>query len=77
MHSGLAGVALISATVGLPLVLTGLPWLLALSDEGLFPLLGLVRCGSAWFGVEIVLLVFVDFGQTSSRMLVDLKVILI
>ena len=77
MHSGLAGVALIPAPVGLPLVLTGLPWLLALSDEGPFPLLGLVRCGSAWFGVGIVLFVFIDFGQPSSCMLVDLKVILI
>ena len=58
-------------------MLAGLPWLLTLSNEGLFPLLGLVRSGSAWLGVEIVLFVFIDFGQTGSGVLVDLKVILI
>ena len=74
---GLAGVELGAAAVGLPLMLARLPGLLTLSDEGLFPLLGLVGCCSARFGVQIVLLVFVDFGQSGGRMCVDLQVILV
>ena len=77
MYSSLASVALVAAAVGLPLVFARLPWLLALGDEGLFPLPGLVGSSSTWFGVQVVVLVVVDFGQSSSRMLVDLKVVLV
>ena len=77
VHPRLAGVALVAAAVGLPLMFARLPWLLALSDEGLFPLLGFVANCSAWLGVQVVILVIIDFGQTGSRMLVDLEVVLV
>ena len=77
VHPRLASVALVAAAVGLPLMFARLPWLLALSDEGLFPLLGFVANCSAWLGVQVVILVIIDFGQTCSRMLVDLEVILV
>ena len=50
VHPRLAGVALVAAAVGLPLMFARLPWLLALSDEGLFPLLCFVANCSAWLG---------------------------
>ena len=77
MYSSLAGVALVAAAVGLPLMFARLAWLLALGDEGLFSLLGLVSGGSTWFGVQVVFLVLIDFGQTRGRMFVDLQVVLV
>ena len=77
MHPCLAGVALVAAAVGLPLVFARLPGLLALCNEGLFPLLCFVANCSAWLGVQVVILVIIDFGQTGSRMLVDLEVVLV
>ena len=53
-----------------------LPGLLALRN-GLFPLLCFVANCSAWLGVQVVILVIIDFGQTGSRMLVDLEVVLV
>ena len=32
---------------------------------------------SAWLGVQVVILVVIYFGQTGSRMLVDLEVVLV
>ena len=77
VNPGLACVALVAAAMGLPLVLAWLPRLLALSYEGLLPLFGLVGGCSAWFGVQIVLLVFEDLGQAGCRMCVDLQMILV
>ena len=77
MHSGLTCVALVPASVGFPLVFALLPWLFALVDEGLLSLLCLVRNGPAWFGVQVVLLVFIDFGQSLCGMFVNFVVVLV
>ena len=77
MNAGLASVTLVAASVGLPLVFARLPWLLALGDEVLFPLFGLVANSSPRFGVQVVVLVVVDFGQSSCSVFVNLKVVLV
>ena len=77
VHPRLAGVALVAAAVGLPLMFARLPWLLALGDEGLFSLLGLVSGGSTWFGVQVVFLVLIDFGQSLCGVFVNVVVVLV
>ena len=77
MDSGVARVALVAAPVWGPLVFVGLPWELALVDESLLVLLGVVPCSADWLLVDVVLRVFVDFLQSGRCLLVDLQVILV
>ena len=77
VHSGLAGVALVPTVMGFPLVLPKLPWLFALVDEGLLTLLGLVRNSPPRFGVQVVVFVLVDLGQSLCCMLVNFIVIVV
>ena len=77
MHSGVAGVALVTAPVCLPLVFVGLPWELTLVDEPFLVLLGVVPCSADWLLVDIVLWIFVDLLQSCCGLRVDPKVILV
>ena len=77
VHPGVAGVALESAPVWLPLVFVGLPWELTLVDEPFLVLLGVVPCLPDWLLMDKVLWVFVDLLQSGCCLFVDSKMILV
>ena len=58
-------------------VSTGVCRVAMLVDEGLLSLLGLMCNGPSRFGVQVVLLVFIDFGQPLCCMLVNFIVVLV
>ena len=72
-----AGVTLIPTPVGGPLVLVGLPWKLALADESLFVLFGVVPCPSDRFVMDVMLGILKDLLQPSCRLLVNLHMVLV
>ena len=77
VHSSVARVALVAASMSFPLVLVWLPGELALADEPFLVLFGVVPCSSDWLLVEVVLWVFVNLLQSCGCLFVDLQVILV
>ena len=77
MHTGVAGVALVPAPVGGPLVLVGLPWELALVDESFLVLLRVVSRSADGFVMYVMLGVLEDLLQAGSCLLVDAHVVLV
>ena len=55
-----AGVALKTTSVRLPLVFVRFPWELALVDEALLVLFGVMSCAPEWLLMDVVLRVLVD-----------------
>ena len=77
VHSCVARMALVAASMWFPLVLVGFPGELALADEPFLVLFGAVPCPSDWLLVDVVLGIFVYLLQSCGSLFVDLQVILI
>ena len=73
----MARVTLKPAPVRFPLVLLWLARELALVNEPLLVLLGVVPCSADWFLMDVVLWSFVYLLEPRCRMFVDLEVVLV